>query len=240
MPRQPYQPKSSKIEKKLAEKLAKGLSPLLDQEDLPQAHIVTLGPPSTEEEKQVFFVELMKLKMKRYTNKECGETLGVSERTIVNYLGDPLYKDTIVAFEAESKQTAHLLVSDLAYTALETMRDLMDPDQTNSEYVRYSAARTVGEWLGLNVPREEARSNAQQEVVDFLTKLDMEQTHIQVNNIQVNMAPGKTPEEAGSEKNVVDATLIEGPAQLPLPQEEKEPSNDFPLVQPGGKLPEGW
>lgn len=194
-----------------------------------------LRMPESDEEKEEAYRRVIQLKMHRKTNKECGIALGVSERTINNWRKDPIYRDMEVDFIQQAKVGADLLVSDMAYTALKTLNDLMNPALTNSEFTRFSAAKTVGEWLGLNMPREEAHEDSREAVAAFLAKVEMEQPRVTINQTNIyttSTTPNALPAPAEADPLIVEAS-----------KEEEEQVVDrwiMPTVLPGGKLPESW
>src|SRR6266566_6591839 len=71
--------------------------------------------PRTEEEKREVYLTIIRLRMHGKTQKEIGELLHISERTVRNYMADELYSQVQYDLESEAKQNSHLLVSDLAY-----------------------------------------------------------------------------------------------------------------------------
>lgn len=177
-------------------------------------YVPSLGrPPTTDEEKEVVFSQLIQLKAVRKTNKDCAEILGVSERTIVNYLKDPLYQELFDRQIVEAQQGTDILVSELMFMSLQTLQDSMDPRKTTSEFVRYSAAKTVGEWFGLDVPRDHDRRQSAPEIIaSFLSEVARRNQRIR-------------PVQVDEEEQVVEA--------------DPEPA-PFPMILPGGKLPTSW
>ena len=170
--------------------------------------------PKDDDEKKSVYRDLSKLKMHRMTNTECAAKLGVSERTIYNYLKDPLYAETVSTIESEAKDGATLLVSDMAYKALDVLHEVMSDGEV-SPFVRMEAAKYTLKMLGMEQEREPNKRANQDDVVGFLTKVKAQQTVIQVN---VNNTPGQT--------------VIES--------ESSSYSHNMPTVEqvlPGGKFP---
>lgn len=170
-------------------------------------------PPKDEEEKRAVFRALAYLKAGKLTNAECGQALDVSERSIVNYLNDPLYAEVQNELQSEAKNQGHTTISMLIDDALSVLFRLMH--SAKSEFVSYKAAEKLLDVAGYNMPREEAQRDNREEVSRFL---ELVKTRASVN-VQVNIQQVGT--EGETKTQVVDAELA--PYYRP--------------VLPGGKLP---
>src|SRR5467141_156875 len=76
-------------------------------------HPISKGPPKTEEEKTVFFANLIRLREEGLTIEKCAIEMGVCERSIRNYLAEPLYKELQEQMIADAKNMGHLMISEV-------------------------------------------------------------------------------------------------------------------------------
>src|SRR5260221_66950 len=169
-------------------------------------------PPKDEEEKRSVFKALAYMKSGKLTNTECGQALDVSERSIVNYLNDPLYAEVQNELQSEAKNQGHTTISMLIDDALSVLYQLMHT--AKSEFVSYKAAEKLLDVAGFNMPREEQQRDNREEVSRFL---ELVKTRASVN-VQVNI---QQVGEGETKTQVVDAELA--PYYRP--------------VLPGGKMP---
>jgi hypothetical protein len=131
-------------------------------------------PPRNDEEKRELYLSLLALKNHRLTNKECAARLGVSERTIVNYLADSFYHELRVAESQDANKAARAQLAQLQQHVIKTLYELTDPVSTKSEFVRFSAAAKLGEWAGLSDPIDDEQKDTRTEVATFLTRVQEE------------------------------------------------------------------
>lgn len=173
------------------------------------------GPPRTEEDKQNFFLNLVRLREQRFTIDECAEKMGVSPSSIKNYMSEPLYKETQEIIIAESKQIGHQLISEVIPQAIGKMVELMH-DTKVSPFVQFKAAETLLTFAGYSEPRETAQSDSRADVAKFLREVDAKKQAATINITNVNVT--QQIEEKG-EGGIVESV------------------SSFPMVEPGGKLP---
>ena len=187
--------------------------------------ITPLGrPPKGEEEKRTVFLDLLRLKENRKTNKECADTLGVSERTIANYLIDPLYQELYQTVIADATQQGRLLISDVIPEAVNKLYGLMQT--ARSEFVQYKSAEYLLKISGFEQEQQVAERDNQSEVIAFLNKLKDRPSKVQVN---VHVTQDRSGEQ------VVDADVIDAPA-FPVASEDDLAQYSVPML-PGGKIP---
>ena len=184
---------------------------------LAQSRPPRLGrPPKDEEEKKQVLTALCYLKSAGKTNRECASELDVSERTIVNYLAEPLYQEVQQTLVDRAKERGYATLGMLMDHALETLYQLMKG--AGSEFVRFKAAETLLNYLDFDEPRVRAQTDSRDEVARFLSIL-AEREHVQVN-VQVN-----TGSSGKGEKGSV------------VVEQERE---EWPAVLPGGRLPASY
>ena len=206
--------------------------------------LVPLGrPPRTEEEKHEVFVHLIRLKENRRTNKECAETLGISERTVVNYLSDPYYGELVQMLQQDAKQRGHLLISDVIDEAVGKLYGLMH--SAKSEFVQYKSAEYLLKMAGYEVPQEQRERDNQADVIEFLSKLGTQGKKPQVQvNVQINNQPSSSQTAQNATENVIEASIDESMTIHPsLLTQGHEHAENEELAQylrpmlPGGKIP---
>jgi hypothetical protein len=185
------------------------------------AHTSLGRPYKTDEEKLEQYTHLVSLKENRKTNQECADELGVSTRTIVNYLSDPYYEDVKTTLIAEAKARGHLQIADVIDDAVNKLHTLMST--ARSEFVQYKSAEYLLKMAGYENMVEERERDNQADVIEFLAELQKRQSNMQIN-VQVNQA-GATASET-----IVDAV----PFVPVLPDELAQ--YQVPML-PGGKLP---
>lgn len=182
----------------------------------------SLGRPyKTDDEKREQYTHLVRLKENRKTNQECADELGVSTRSIVNYLADPFYEDVKTTLITEAKSRGHLQIADVIDDAVNKLHTLMST--ARSEFVQYKSAEYLLKLAGYENMVEERERDNQADVIEFLSKLQGKQSKVQIN-VQVNQA-GVTASET-----IVDAV----PFVPVLPDELVQ--YQTPML-PGGKLP---
>lgn len=190
-------------------------------------HIKPLGrSPRDEEEKRQVYEDLVRLKERRLTNRECGVALGYSERTIANYLTDPYYQEVQNDLIGQAKQRGHMLISEVIGPAIEKLYELMNT--ANSPFVQYKAAEKLLDVAGYNMPREEQRADSRAGLSSFLEELQRRRGNSVQVNVQVNTHPS-----SGSSESVVEALPVQAES-LTIPAELER---YYLPVQPGGKLP---
>jgi predicted transcriptional regulator len=184
------------------------------------------GPPRTEEDKQNFFLNLVRLREQRFTIDECAAKMGVSPSSIKNYMQEPLYKETQEMIIAESKQTGHQLIAEVIPQAIGKMVELMH-DKKVSPFVQFKAAETLLTFAGFSEPRETAQSDSRVEVAKFLKDVDEKkrQNVYNINNVNIVQSEGKE-----------DGSIVESIPALPegVPPEM---AKYWEPVEAGGKLP---
>jgi hypothetical protein len=185
------------------------------------AHTSLGRPYKTDEEKLEQYTHLVRLKENRKTNQECADELGVSTRSIVNYLSDPYYEDVKTTLIAEAKARGHLQIADVIDDAVNKLHTLMQT--ARSEFVQYKSAEYLLKMAGYENMQEERERDNQADVIEFLSKLQGTKSKVQIN-VQVNQA-GATASET-----IVDAV----PFVPVLPDELTQ--YQMPML-PGGKLP---
>lgn len=183
------------------------------------------GVPRTEEDKQIFLVNLVRLREQRLTKAECAERLGVSERTIANYMAEPAYREAQELLISEAKQSGHVILSELISEAIGTLYELMS-DKAVSPFVRYKAATELLDKAGYNIPRDEQQADSRAGVAEFLKQVEekKKQQNIYIQNLNIN---GEQKE--GGSALVVDSIPEDTPVHL-LPY--------YSIVKPGGGLPD--
>ena len=185
-------------------------------------------PPRDDDEKRQVFSALVYLKSSGKTNRECGELLDVSERTINNYLTEPLYAELQSELQANAKMRGHSTIAMLIDDALAELFSIMKTDK--SGFVRFKAAEKLLDVAGYNLPREEAHRDSREEVNRFLAMVNERQGRVQVN-VQINQ-PGSLPAPAGKETG--DIIVGEAVEVEDVPEELKQ---YYALVGPGGSMP---
>ncbi len=186
------------------------------------------GPPKSEEDKQLFVINMVRLKEERFTLSEMAEKLGVSVSTIKNYMADPLYRETQETMIGDAKQLGHVLISELIPDAIATLYELMS-DKLVSPFVRYKAATELLDKAGYNMERDEVKADSREGVMKFMRDLEeskrQQNTYIENLNIITDRKEGSSP--------LVVESLPEGgiPEQL-LPY--------YQTVAPGGGLPDSF
>ena len=189
--------------------------------DLIASRVVSLGrPPKDDQDKRVVFEQLIRLKEQRYTHSQCAEMLKCSERTIANYIADPLYKEVQGELVADAKQRGHLRIAEIIDEAVDTLYTMMKSGK--SEFVRYKAAEKLLDVAGFNLPREEAHLDSREGLSRFLAEVEARRSQTTVNIQIVSTQEGQ----------VVDAD--EAPATRSVPPEL---APYYQQVLPGGKLP---
>jgi hypothetical protein len=190
--------------------------------------ITPLGrPPRGEEEKRAVFLDLLRLKENRKTNRECADTLGVSERTVANYLIDPLYQELYQTIIADATQQGRLLISDVIPAAINKHYTLMMT--ARSEFVQYKCAEYLLKISGFEQEQQVVERDNQGEVIAFLNKLKDRPSKVQVN-VTVN-------QQGQSGGQVIDADVVDVPA-FPVASEDDLSQYSVPML-PGGKIPTG-
>ena len=206
--------------------------------------LVPLGrPPRTDEEKHEVFIHLIRLKENRRTNKECAEVLGISERTVVNYLADPYYGELVQTLQQDAKQRGHLLISDVIDEAVGKLYGLMH--SAKSEFVQYKSAEYLLKMAGYEVPQEQRERDNQADVIEFLSKLGTQGKKPQVQvNVQINNQPSSSNMAQNATETVVEASLDKSmTVHPPLLTQSHEHAENAELAQylrpmlPGGKIP---
>ena len=190
------------------------LKSLLESRLLP----VPPGPPQTDEDRYVFYANLVRLKALRLTNGECADKLGVGESTIRKYMADAYYREIRDGLIGNSKDRGHFLISELLDDATRGLQDLML--NAKSEFVRLKAVELTMEAAGLKEPRDTVRQDARDEVVEFLRQVDLKKK-------QETLQPAQITEEP----MIVDS--------LP-PGTSQEMAQYFQMVAPGGGLPQSF
>jgi predicted transcriptional regulator len=189
-------------------------------------HPIPKGPPKSEEDKIVFFANLVRLREEGLTIDRCALELGVSKASISNYMAEPLYKETQEQMISEAKQTGHLLISEVVPMAVEGLVDLAN-DNLVSPFVRFKCFETLLTFAGFSEPRETAKADSRTEVAKFLRDVDEKkrQNVYNINNVNIVQAEGKE-----------DGGIVESVPALPegVPQEM---ARYYEFVEPGGKLP---
>jgi hypothetical protein len=206
-------------------------------------NIKPLGRPyKTDEEKHEVFLQLIRLKENRKTNKECAETLGVSERSITNYLADPYYGELVQNIQQDAKERGHLLISDVIDDAIQKLYGLMQT--AKSEFVQYKSAEYILKVAGYEIPREQMERDNQADVIAFLSKLDERQKpRVQVN-VQINQQTPDANIAINASESENRASMVESvPTNAFLPEKASSVSLNPELARymrpmlPGGKLP---
>jgi hypothetical protein len=189
-------------------------------------HPIPKGPPKSEEDKIVFFANLVRLREEGLTIEKCALELDVSPSSIKNYMAEPLYKETQEQMIAEAKQTGHLLISEVVPMAVEGLVDLAN-DNLVSPFVRFKCFETLLTFAGFGEPREEAKADSRADVAKFLKDVDdkKKQNVYNINNVNIVQSEGKE-----------DGSIVESIPALPegIPPEM---ARFYEPVEPGGKLP---
>lgn len=128
------------------------------------------GPPRTDEECRIFYINLVRLKAMRLTNEECATRLGVGESTIRKYTADEYYQELRDEIVGDSKDRGHFLISELLDDATKVLYDLMI--NAKSEFVRLKAVELAYESAGLKEPKDTVKRNARDEVAEFLKHVE--------------------------------------------------------------------
>lgn len=214
---------------------------------LEQVQVPKLGrPPKDDDEKREVFSSLAYLKSAGKTHKECAEALDVSERTIGNYLADPLYLQVQQEMQGQARSQGHTTISFLIDDALSEIYNLMKG--ANSEFVRFKSAETLLNFAGYNQPRETKPAENKDDLARFFQALnDREQQRL----VQVNVSVTSVPRTGADQDTptVVEAlpapspVSVSGDATETLRDCDTVPSQALDLafyerpVLPGGKLP---
>ena len=197
-----------------------------------------LGRPyRTDDEKKVVYLQLVRLKENRKTHEECAELLGVSVRTIVNYLVDPFYGELVQEIQHEARERGHLLISDVIGDAVEKLYGLMHT--AKSEFVQYKSAEYILKISGYEVPQEQRERDNQADVIDFLSKLDNRkdrkvQLNVQINTIETTNVSGSQNGASIVESDPMSGYLAEKASQRDVPPELERYMRP---ILPGGKIP---
>jgi hypothetical protein len=182
-------------------------------------------PPKDDEEKRQVYLALVHMKSARLTNKECAEKLGLSERTIANYLRDPYYVEVEGELQQTAKARGYDTIAMISDDALAELYSIMKTDK--SGFVRFKSAEAILNYAGYGMPREEAKRDSREEVNRFLAMVNERQGSVQVN-VQVN-TPGALP--ASSTRETIHVVESE---EAPIPEELAQ---YYQLVGPGGSMP---
>lgn len=189
---------------------------------------IAAGPPRTEEDKHDFFVNLVRLHCgQRLTAVECANRMGVSERSIRSYMAEPLYKEIQEQLIADSKQSGHLMISEVIPSSIDGLFSIAQ-DTNVSPFVRYKCYAELLNYAGYNEPQEESRTDSRSTVSQFMKEVEAKRQQQQpVYNIQnLNITPDLT-----DKGKVVDSIPENIPPEL---------HQYYSQVLPGGKLPESF
>jgi transcriptional regulator with XRE-family HTH domain len=196
------------------------LNQLIDSRLMP----LPQGVPQTEEAKQIFIINLVRLREQRLTKPECAAKLGVSESTISRYINEPAFRETQETMIGDAKEMGHVLISELIADAVGVLYELMS-DQQVSPFVRYKAATELLDKAGYGEPRDEAQADSRAGVVEFLKDVEekKKQQNIYIENLNI------TPEKEGSPMIVESDALVGVPLEL---------RPYYQMVKAGGSLPD--
>ena len=108
----------------------------------------------------------------RYTDKEVAAHFGVTPRTIQRWLKDTAYGEAVRLYREEQKESAKAQLSGIADDVITTLHTLMFTDR--SGLVRFNAAKTLGEWIGMADQKEDKQVDNREEVVELMRRLAMD------------------------------------------------------------------
>lgn len=146
------------------------------------------GPISKKEKLALAYQELARLRqVERSSIAECAAALGVSERTINNYLASEEYKAFVETYRADVRESAMTQVASYVQEALEVLRDLMRNDK--SGHVRFEAAKELKDTFGLSYLEKDMEQTDDREELDRLTRILAARPQ-QVNVYQLPPEPG--------------------------------------------------
>lgn len=123
----------------------------------------------------------------RETNMEIAKAYNVSERTILRWTQETAFGRLREEFKQGRKEDARIRVTSLVDDIVDNLADLMV--NSKSDLVRWQAARTLGEWVGLHLPEVKARGDDRDETIEMLKQL---------NNRQAPLAELPPPRPGGA------------------------------------------
>lgn len=135
---------------------------------------------SRQEQLHERFVQLCRLRhLEKATIKECAEKMKVSVRTVNNYLKDEKYQAVVDEMRKEWHEASVTVVQEMSQLALSTLKDVMQ--NSTSAKSRVEAAKTVGEWAGLNLQVEKEGNDDRREL-ERLARIVAERPTVTVIN----------------------------------------------------------
>src|SRR2546430_5098127 len=155
------------------------------------------------------------------TTREIAEKLGVSERTVANYMAEPIFRETQDMMISESKQMGHVLISELIADAVDVLYELMS-DRKVSPFVRYKAATELLDKAGYGIERDEVKTDSRTGVAEFLREVEESKKSAQNFYIE-NLNIGEQAKEGSP--FIVNSVPERVPAQL---------APYYQMVKPGG------
>lgn len=198
------------------------------------------GPPKNDEEKRAVLEALVHLKSVGKTNKECASALEVSERSIVNYLNDPLFDEIQQELQGRARSLGHTTIAGLIPSAIAKLAYLVNHAQ--SEFVGFKAAETLLNFAGYNLPPQEQKRDNLDELTKFLEEVKARRSGggSVPSQVNVNVSVVGQP----SQEVIVESTVseVEPPVALPVKAEGRqevspELAQYYQIVQPGGFIP---
>lgn len=202
------------------------------EQDLP-------GTTRDDSVKRRLLRRLIRLKQDRKTNRECAQVLEVSERTVYNYINDPMYAEMQQEMSASARDEGHVRLAETISEAIDELYVIMK--NGDSEFVRFKAAEALLNYNGYNVPREQKMENSKTEYDRFMRLVDEKLKHHTLS--QVNISIHTDGPHTRNEMNALPAgPIVDADADA---NSEIFDGNDLPpdlqkyaiTVLPGGKLP---
>lgn len=150
------------------------------------------------------YEKLVRLKLlDKLDNKACANILGVTERTVYNYLASDEYKALVEERRAEWREDALSTMSEMTQTALETLKDVME-NKNAAAMARVQAAVKILEFAGVQVKQEQTQQKDDRDELDRLTRLLAQRPQVNIFNVPPQPG-GMLPAEISG--RVVDAYL---------------------------------
>jgi hypothetical protein len=210
-------------------------------------------PPKTDDEKREVFRTLAVLRsMPGSTYEDCAQKLGVSRSTIGTWLSDPLYKDICNELYQDGKRQGFVSASTLVADSFAMLYHLAQ--HANSDFVKYSALKTILEHAGLTQPMIAMVDDDTKEVSKFLelarqrgiapTAAPPQQVNVHVSITSESPQKDTTtvvdalPIEPALPPLAVENSLFELADQEQLARQQAEMLAEYSQpLEPGGKLP---
>jgi len=102
----------------------------------------------------------------RKSTPDIAREIGVNAATVLTWMRQSDYVDTVYTLRKKWKQEARARVAGLAEDVMLTLEDLMR--YSRNDRIKYESARTLGEWLGLDEPEADTKGDERDDLVEAL------------------------------------------------------------------------